>query len=1129
MSGVLAKGEDILRSALEVTLQTLEALVGSVFVSWHAHVFCDKVGLPPTEGAKEWSGVVSNLRKRMEATEDPADYAQIAKDAMVLLNAIGGALKGHGSTPPDPVDVWYRAMIPILLKITADPRSGRVTNSAAATLYTIIAGLSLVDQRIQDSYAQGLVEMRFLAVLRDLAAAAGWVVKKNGTKEESDWPAILTDALAVAFGLASFTIPHFKQMFKFESWPERSRRWSYWWYGFDHPKIAGFEEAQSLAELSFTVVLAPAADEFTEDRFDTLEPQRPHEPQNLLMITLVPVTKTVDPNGKGEIFVQVEAFKQIETNLGGGWKFKVGGTPSFGLLISRSGAKPFGDVGVSFEVSKEWPDTQSSATDNGTLAFRATKIGIGAQEDAEDLSAWAQIEKGELAISGGHWLNDYVPKLRFTFGLEARAAVRGGIQFTGGAGGDVLIPVNVRIPFIVGALTVQAVHVRAFVGADNQSTGFSLQGTVNVSVELFAILTVQVSGLGASYDVGTVPQREGNLAGVMNQGWNPVIPAGAGLSINAWKISGGGVLFYDPAKDILSGAIELNIAEKVIVKGIGLYQRATASAARSWLALVTMEVPSYFPAVQLQGLGLLYGSDRKTSKDAFLAAIGNGNLSALLFGSDLIKNSASFIAALETLFPAQQGVSVLGFMAKFTALSEAISLSVGVIFEYSPSSLIRTYVVGRLVAVSPPPESGVKIDPKEVPIYIQADGVALWDSATDTLDLRIQLNNSRIWGGELTGGVGIYYGPKRSDVPIQGTYVSAGGFHPDYHPPASLYVPGRLTLTVSKGDHLKIQVMAYFAYTPCSLQFGIGGLLEAHLYGFGIRGAFNLDILIGFDCNYSAGASASVELLIGSETLAAVAFSGKLTGTGPTVLSGKVSVQFLFWTLSKSGSLQITDRDKSLPPQPDVAMALAASVSVSANWENSGVQGLMLSQAKRDGVWLSPSGPLRFRQAIVPLNIPIQRFGAVRLNAPQTLTLSAANAAPQPLQNDFALGMFLDLSREENLSGEGFEARDAGLEISRPLVAGPVLTTSDDFEEILLDPKARPGKPPGFVLTGVIVKMTTVFAAAATAPAPVAVRRERFTVVNASLVPQKTSVTMFEARTSLKAGWQVVPEAEAKA
>ena len=1128
MSGVLAKGKDIVRTALEVTIETVEAVVKSVLISWHAHDFCDKVGLPPTDGAEEWKPIIADLRARMEATDDPTAYAQIAKDAMVLLNAIGGALKGQGGQI-DPVDIMYRAMVPILLKVTADPRSGKVTNSAAATFFVAIAAVSMIDQRLQDSYAQGLVEMRFMAVLRDLAAKAGWITTKDGTKTESDWAPILTDALAAAFVFATFMNQSLNNAFKMETWPERSRRWSYWWYGFDHPPIAGFEDAQSLAERSFTVVIRPPdLQGFTADSFDTLQKQRPEDPvKGLATVTFTPVTKAIDPNGKGEIFMQAEAFADFEIDLGEGWKLKIGATPSVGLLVGPAGATPTQDAGdFSLEVSKEWPDTQSSTSDDGTLSFRATQMEIGAKASSEDLSGWVQIEKGELTISGGHWLNDYIPKLRFTFDLQATAGVRGGIEFTGGAGGDVLIPVNTRIPLGIGAVTVQAIRVRAFVGSDSQSSGFSLQPTANVALEALTILTAQVSGLGASYDVGTAPQVDGNFGGVMKHGWNPVYPTGAGVSLGWWKISGGGALFYDPVKNILSGALELDIANTAKLRGIGFYQAKTPTAGSSWLALATLEEPTPCPAVTLEGVGVLYGSDRGTSPGAFLAAVGNGNLSALLFGSDLIKNAAGFIAALETLFPASPGVAVLGFLAKFTALDDLVSLSLGLLLEFSATSIIRTYVIGRLVAVWS--ETGVK-DPKKACVYIQADGVALWDSATDTLDLRILLNNSRVWSGELTGGLGIYYGPRRPGVEIQGTYISVGGFHPDYQAPAGLFVPPRVTLTVSKGDHLKIQVMAYFALTPCSVQLGIGGVLEAHLYGFGIKGTFNIDILIGFDGNYSVGVSATVELLLGSESLASVALSGKLTGTGPTVLSVKVSVSFLFWTLSKSGSLPLTDGGRIAPPQPDVAAALAATLSVASNWENSGAQGLTLSKVLRDGVWLSPSGPLRFRQAVVPLNTPIVRFGSVKLNAPQTHRLTAANASPQALQNDFALGMFLDLSQEEQLSGEGFEPRDAGLEVSRPLASGQAIPTSDDFEEIMLDPMARPAKPLGLVLSGVIVKMTTVFVPAAAAPQPVAVGQERFTVVDESLNPQKTSVTMFEARTSLRAGWLVVPDAEAKA
>jgi hypothetical protein len=175
---------------------------------------------------------------------------------------------------------------------------------------------------------------------------------------------------------------------------------------------------------------------------------------------------------------------------------------------------------------------------------------------------------------------------------------------------------------------------------------------------------------------------------------------------------------------------------------------------------------------------------------------------------------------------------------------------------------------------------------------------------------------------------------------------------------------------------------------------------------------------------------------------------------------------------------------------------------------------------------------MRFRQSVVPLNIAIQRFGSAKLGAPQTLRIDHINAgttqlSTQPVQNDFALGMFLDLSQEQMLATQGFESRDAGVEISRPLTAGLAVTTDDDFEEIMLDPKARPAQAQPIAVSAIVLQLTTIFTTAAPAPSPVSVRRERFTIVDAALKPQKTSITMFEARVTVKAGWHIVPEAEA--
>lgn len=1104
----------IARTAGKITVETIEVLVDILTSPRSAFDYCDAVGLPSIAPSTEWKPAVQELREKADAAKDPEEWAEITSLAAKILFGISDAFRhAPGPAPGTLESVTIKIVIPVLLE---------VTKRYSTFWHTALALLFFTDQRLQDSYPQGLFIERVEAMFGDLELQAGWGHKTDGSGEEGgegiehDWAPITSDLLATAIVILAVKL-------KKESFQQRLIRF---WYGFDHPEIPGFEDARKLAQHAFTLLLDTGEERVKAADFDAPIPaQRPEEPPAPFALTLVPIPKTM--GGKSKLFVQVHGQANIDENLGAGFHLKLTNGASFGLLASSDALEATGNVSFQAELVRE-SSPQPSTGEKSVVEFRAARFGLGARASVDELSAWLRIEQGELAITGGSWLGDFVPQLRLTFDVTAEASALDGVRFKGGAGGDVLIPINVRIPLLIGGVRIESLHLRVFLGDEDGEMSFRLEGAANLTLDLFSVLKLHVDGLGARYLAATSKEGDGNLAGIAKTGWEMVLPEGAGLEVKVWKITGGGAFFYDAAHDRLSGAVELAFANKFSLTGLGIYQRATAASVRSWIVVVSLELPQSGSGFSFQGVGLLYGSNRTTSPEAFLAGIATGDLDAILFPEDPIGKASQYLAALERLFPTQKGASVLGISAKFSAYGGMLTLDLGVLLEFQSSSLSRLYVVAQFVGVFPAPLPGETSDPSKQPVHIFADGVAIFDTKTDELNIRIALRNSRIWAAELTGGASIFHGSPQVDGGNRGTYISIGGFHPDYVPPGTkIFVPQRLALVLSKGDHLKLEVRAYAAYTPSSVQFGISGKLEAHLYGFAIRGLLAFDALFGFDGVYNIHIEASVELLVGSHSLAAVRFTGTLSGFAPTVLSGKASVKFLFWTLSVHGSLTI--HEGGVPEEHvDITGTLASAISAPSNWDSGGAPGLTLVDRQREGVWLSPSEPLRFSQPVVPLNVPIERFGTVHLGAPQTVSIEAvaagaATLATTPVSGEFALGMFLELTQEEMLASRGFESRDAGVEIARPLGTGAVVNTSDDFEEILLDPKKRPDTPP----PKLVFTVMSAFAAAAAKPAALEMRRERFTVVDSALQPQVAGKTFFEARAAVQAGWRIVPETEA--
>ena len=1128
----------LIKTAGKITVETLSALVDILGSPWTAYHFCDAVGLPPIGGSGDWAPAIQELRAKADAATKPEHWAEVTTLALAILGGIKGKFLDElppGSVQPGTAEaLTVKIVMPVLLFVL--PRfdiAPSIPKTPRMIVFGVVAGLFFIDQRLQDDHAQGLILDRWGAILGDLARSAGWgrtVDDGDGASHtEPDWAPIVVDALAALTGLAALVVQGKK------SFGDGNSRF---WFGFDHPDIPAFPLARSLSERAFTALFDNRSDTISETTFDqAIGPQDADQPLSAFGLTFVPVPLDLSPDRKSKLFVQAHGQYEIDHDFGGGFGLKFSNNASFGLLAARDGIEDTtGDVAFQVELVGE-SSTAPASGPPSALSLHVARFGLGARASVDDLSAWLRIEQGTLSISGQGWLGDFIPPMKLTFDLAVEASVLDGVRLKGGVGGELLIAINQRIPILIGSLRIESLRIRTMLDDADDGSGihFRVEGTAALSLDL-TILKLHVSGLGAAYQVGHSAAGDGNVAGVAKMGWDAVLPQGAGLEVNCWKIHGGGAFFYDAAHDRLSGAVQLMFGDSFSLTGLGLYQRAGDGVPRSWLVVVSMIATQTQPGFSLQGAGMLYGSNRTTNPQAFLDGVSSGSLDAVLFPQDPIGKAPQYLAALEQLFPTEQDAWVLGVMARFTALGGALTLDLGVLFDSPASGSPRIYLIAQLVALLKAPMAGEKVDPLKLPFRILADGVALWDSRTDELDVRIALRNSRVWAGELTGGASLFHGSPQTDGQNRGTYISVGGFHPDYVPPGTrIFVPPRLKLSLGKGDHLKFEATAYVAYTPSSIQFGLAGQLQAQLYGFGIRGRAIFDCLFGFDGTFSIHVEFSVELLVGSQSIAAVMFSGTVSGCVPSVLSGKVEVKFLFWTLSKSGSLTLIDG--STPHEAvDPAATLAAAIADVANWHGGGAAGLALTDATRAGLWLSPNAPMRLMQPVAPLNVALERFGAARLDAPLTLSIDAALAggstlATTALPGDFSLGMFLDLSAEEMLASRGFETRDAGIELTRPLDSGAAVTTSADFEEIVLDPLIRPA-PGERVPVSVLVSglLQALVASAGTAPPrPLALRRERFAVVDDVLAAQSNERSFFEARAAQRGSngaLRIVPQSE---
>ncbi len=632
---------------------------------------------------------------------------------------------------------------------------------------------------------------------------------------------------------------------------------------------------------------------------------------------------------------------------------------------------------------------------------------------------------------------------RFEADLGLGVSLARGVYFRGTSHLEIQLPAHIDLgPIEIQGLTIAVSPSGDGLPIDLGTTFKAKLGPLDAVVENIGLRT------NLSF-----PGDGGNLGPVdLDFGIKP--PTGVGLSLDAGPVKGGGYLFFDPDRGEYGGALELRILDFLNVTAIGIIttKMPDGSDGFSFLALINVQ---FSPGIQLGfgftliGVGGLVGLNRSMDLDALVEGARSGSLENLLFPEDVVANAPSIISDLKLFFPAEEGTFLVGPMVKFGwGTPTLISLSMGIIIEIQGNIAI----VGKLIVAIPDESVPLIIIKVAFMGTIEFDKKRGWFFAN--------IYDSRVVFMTLEGGMGVLaaFGGDSNFI------VTVGGFHPAYNPPSLPFVDIRLiTINILNTSVARIRIMAYFAVTSNTVQFGA----RAELY-FGvsiarIEGHLAFDALFQFSPFYfiiSISASLSVKLF--GAGLFSVRFRGSLEGTSPWHVEGTGSISILFWDVDVDFSHTWgEDEDTKLPPV-SVMPLLAAEFAKDENWtaELENQEMLSVSLAPPQGVGelvLHPVGTLRITQRAVPLGIEIDKLGAQRPDDANRFDIKVKTGGVEKradIQEDFATAQFQELSDSDKLKAQDYEKEDAGLELS---LSGPQANTSfvakriARYEQVIVD------------------------------------------------------------------------------
>lgn len=766
------------------------------------------------------------------------------------------------------------------------------------------------------------------------------------------------------------------------------------------------------------------------------------------------------PADRGDLGLVISPFGALTmTKEVGDWSVELGlsgasdvvayGRHGLTLLADEAEAEVKGSLAATLPAPEEGPAYLLGAPNGSRLEVGGAQLKLETALSAahQSLALSADVTSSKLVIAPGDgdgFLRSILPAegLEAEFDLGLAWSNERGLTFRGSGSLDATLPVNISIRDV---LKVPTIHLR-LLASDSELRG-EISASVGLSVGPVNVVVEQI-GLAATL---TFPEEGGNLGGAnLSVGFKP--PKGAGLSIDANVLVGGGYLSFDPEKQEYSGILQLEIADKIAVKAIGMLTTRMPDGGEGY-SLVAIIFTEGFAPIQLgfgfalTGIGGLLAINRTFDESFLRAGLKNHSLDSVLFPKDPVRNAPQIISNLNRVFPVARGHHLFGPVVQIAwGTPPLITANVALIFEFG--ARLRLLILAQIAAILPRHDNDL--------VRLQMDAVGVVDFDQGTAELDATLHDSRLLKKfVLTGDMAMRL--KWEGSP--NFALAVGGLHPAFNPPRGFPKLERIAINLSSGDNPRLRCEAYFALTSNTVQFGARAELYAAAGGFSIHGQLGFDVLIQFDpFSFLAEFHAHLQLKRGSTNLFKVKLEGSLAGPRPLHIKGKATFELLWWDVTIRVDKRLVEGARPPAPVPvDVLPRLKEALGDVANWttqmpaEARQMVTLRALSAGPTGVLLHPLGSLRVKQNVVPLNLEISRFGQGPPAAERRFKITQVRVGTdaqtgEPVKDFFAPGQYFEMGDDEKLTRPSFEQMTAGVGFGTEGVA--ITEEADDWVEV---------------------------------------------------------------------------------